>query len=395
MIRKTFFRYLCVCLFSMMMLSAMVRADVVKVRDRRPMIGVKIIELNNGRLYYRLHTARVTSQPIERIKYLQVLGWTEFNEGERKQRNSQLHQAINAYRKAIKELSSSPGWQKLNHSEDNRHLDRRLLAKCRMVGVLDREGQFDAAVKEYLDIVVLMPACLKSLRPTNMPAADSEFLEPAREMVIRAIEQHKKDKIGVALAKWLREWPDGDHEGSSSSSTGSVPASQPSEKNEHPTLNINKPNPPTKSKSGQEKAKKVAGDIDILVQEKRYEEALRRIAVRMDKGGRTSDALPVLFYWKGRALAGKSQQSSKAGADEVNVRRSGLAFMRVVIHYPAHALAPECLYRAGLLYRQADQDRKAERLWSELIRRYPEADPWANKAGQGLAEIKAASNGDS
>jgi len=43
----------------------------------------------------------------------------------------------------------------------------------------------------------------------------------------------------------------------------------------------------------------------------------------------------------------------------------------VVIHFPGHRRAPECLYRAGLICKQAGRDDLARRLWSELRRSYP------------------------
>lgn len=395
MIRKQGFASACACLLLTVAFNATAQADVIKVRDQRPMIGVKIIELNNGRVYYRVHTGRVTSQPIKRIAYLQILGWDTFNRAEKKQRDDKFRQAIEAYRKAIKELGSGAGWRKLESSRNNRHLDRRLLAKCRLVDVLDRDGQFDQAVKAYLDIIVVMPACLESLRPTNIPNEGSELLEPAKEMVINAIEQHRKDQIGVSLARWLRQWPGNEDLKLSFPEDDSKKADEKKQSSEGPDESEEK-QATAKTRSRDKKTPRVVpGKVDELIEKGQHEEALRRIAILMEKQDQTSSGPAELFYWKGRTLTSKSRRADELEVAKKARRRAGLAFMRVVIHFPAHGLAPECLYRAGLLCQQSEKTNKAEQLWSELIRRYPEAAPWSQRAGLRLAEMRTASSGDS
>jgi len=91
-----------------------------------------------------------------------------------------------------------------------------------------------------------------------------------------------------------------------------------------------------------------------------------------------------VFYWQGRAWSGKSEAAADDPATAArDRRRAGLAFMRVVIHFPRDPLAPESLFRAAELCRRDGLEPQARRLWSELTVLGAET-PWAEQARKEL-----------
>ena len=53
-------------------------ADVVAVEGKPMAVGVTVIELRDGSLFYRLPSDREVDRPIEQVKYLQITGWDVF-----------------------------------------------------------------------------------------------------------------------------------------------------------------------------------------------------------------------------------------------------------------------------------------------------------------------------
>jgi len=101
-------------------------------------------------------------------------------------------------------------------------------------------------------------------------------------------------------------------------------------------------------------------------------------------GGKESNA-----HTGGQAASGTATASGTKAAKQATLNRAGLAYMRVVVHFPGHQLASECLYRAGELCRQEGRPQQAKALWTELVAHYPKAKGpdgtvWADKAREEL-----------
>jgi len=314
------------------------RADLVAVEGRPMVVGVQILELKEARLYYRLPAGREVSRPIADVKFLQITGWPGFNEAETRQRSGELRQAAAGYERVLAELEASNAAGKL---------DRALLVRCRLLRIYDAQGRFDRAVTLYLDVLERMPTALEALRPTRLPAAGSSFLPVAWAAIDTAIQRHRGTQVSESLAKWRATWP-----GQGADRAGSVHtlATTPAEPEEIRQLRVQ------------------LADIEALVAANQFDKALARIGAlpNADAGVLRAD----LYYWQGRAWLGKSLSDDSPEARR-DGRRAGLAFLRVVIHFPRHRRAPECLYRAGQICQRAGREDLARRLWSELLRSYP------------------------
>jgi TolA-binding protein len=97
---------------------------------------------------------------------------------------------------------------------------------------------------------------------------------------------------------------------------------------------------------------------------------------------------PEVFYWQGRAWLGRSEQPGSADVDR-DARRAGLAFMRVALHYPMHALASESLFRAGELCRRGGRSDVAANLWQELVQMYPADRVWGERARREMLKVSS------
>lgn len=355
--------------------TAVARADLVAVGDERPIPDATIIGLTDGQLHFRLVTGREVSRPIHEIEYLQVNGWPLFNLAEKQYRDGHVRQAVASYEKLLAELTAAgPGAAAAAGGKDDRsrnavpakpddgQLDRRFLVQCRLLRAYDREGRFDRAVTSYLEVIERMPQVVETLRPAKLPVAGSTFLEPARTEVEAVIARHGQDAAGVSLAQWLATWPQG---------------RRPATTAPDPTATERPTTPPVASPALSKEWSELRG----LTEAGRFDEVLQRIETQLKVPSGASR--PDLYYWQGRALLSRSGQGPAEHA-AVDRRRAGLALMRVVIHFPGHGLAPECLYRAGEICRQSGLDVQAAGLWQELVRTYPGAAPWTERAQQAL-----------
>jgi len=340
------------------------RADVVAAGDQPMTVGVRILALEGGRLSYRLPDGRVAHCPIDRIGYLQITGWDDFNAAERALREKRFATAVAVYETLLAKSADRDGRRARSAG-----LDRRLLVMCRLLQAYEAAGRFDKAVVLYVALVEAMPGVVEMLRPAKLPAKGSTFLPPAERVVRAAIQRHRGTALGRSLEAWLRTWPG--HGKSASTTRPKAPSSD------------NRSSPGNK-----ELQARLARAAD-LVMKGRYDEAIERLAAMQNA---SAGALrPEVFYWLGRAWAGRAADE---GADQPgrDRRRAGLAFMRVVIHYPRHALAAESLWRAGQLCLDEGRPDLAAGLWRELVRTYPDAVPWSDKASTGLKACASSSS---
>ncbi|MHC4442215.1 MAG: tetratricopeptide repeat protein [Planctomycetota bacterium] len=336
---------------------ANVRADVLAVKGRTPTVGVKLIQLKNGKLHYRSRHKRLLSRPIEQIEYLQIAGWPLFNLAEKQQRDKHFRQAINSYEKVLTELSDS---------DRSGRLDRKLLVQCRLLRACDLQGRFDRAVELYLEIIERSPQCLETLRPVKLPATGSMFFKSARPLLEAAIGRHPNDNVGASLRAWLNTWPQ-------------------QQITDRPPATENLPTAPVAESGPILRVREALPEIQRQIEAGQFERALIQIKTlnNMSAGKLRAD----LYYLKGRALLGKSLANNHRDHLELNVKRAGLAFMRIVIHWPEHEYRPECLYQTGQICKQLELHQQAAGLWAELTGSYPKANPWSKRAQKALEKL--------
>jgi tetratricopeptide (TPR) repeat protein len=329
------------------------RADVVSTTGKPPTIDVRITGFRDGQIEYQLSTQRQASNPIEQVDYLQVTNWPLFNLAEKQQRDGHARMAVSNYERLLKQLTEpKPG-----------ELDRRQLVRCRFVRSLDQQGQFDRAVEVYLDIIEQEPGLAERLRPARFPAMGSTFLQAAAKLVDAAIARHGNEEIARSLVRWRNSWPAAETKPTATSGpvttrpSGATPA---------------------------DVARRVA-EIQQWVSSGQFDKALRQIddLLRTSPGAASAE----VFFWQGKALLGRSA-GGKAEEVDRDRKRAGLAFMRVVIHFPGNALAPQSLFEAGEICRQTGRREQAASLWAELASAYPTATEWTSRARQELAKLK-------
>jgi len=322
------------------------RGDVVAVAGQPAVVGARVLGLENGQLSYRLPDGREVSRAIREVEYLQVVGWQLFNKAEKELRDRRFRDAVVTYERVLVDIRDGRGIPATK-------LDRELLVRCRLLRAWDAERQFGRAVEMYLQILESSAggaAWAAPLRPAHVPSAASSELEKAALLVAGAIEKHKGDAIGASLAAWRESWPTA---------------------------------PPVSN--GQPAIAAVSAPTCSGIQEVRSQLRAGRYAAALKELDRLRPTLdprcqPEWFYCRGQALLATMTSPSDAAA----CGRAGLTFMRVVIHFPEHALAPECLYLAGELCRRSGEGEQAATLWSELLRIYPNTVPWAEQAKREL-----------
>ncbi|HPD30911.1 MAG TPA: hypothetical protein PLL20_13010 [Phycisphaerae bacterium] len=328
------------------------RADIVGLAGRPPAVDVKITTFRGGQIGYRISSGREAAAAIEEIDYLQITNWPLFNLAEKQQSDGHIRQAAANYGRLLRQTQAPAQGE----------LDRRQLVRCRLLKALDKQGQFDRTVEVYLEILDQEPDLVERLRPSNLPAAGSTFLQAAADSVAEFINRHGDDEAARFLRRWRETWP----------TTTTGPASGNGATASQPAGAV-----------GAEAARQLE-EVRHLISSGQFDEALKRIdAILKSPDG----AVAELFFWQGKAMLGRAGGNETADA-EVDRKRAGLAFMRVVIHFPGHALAPESLYEAGAICRQSGKPEQAARLWSELVRSYPAADEWVGRASQELERMK-------
>ncbi len=335
--------------------GADVWADVIGAAGRPPVVDAKVEQLRDGQLVYRLADREYT-RPLEQVEYLQITGWQLFNLAEKQVRDGHTRQAINVYENVLKELQDPKQQAAAARAGVSAQLDRELLTRARLIRACDREGRFDRAVEIYLQVIDGPGGTAHlGLQPQRVPAAGSSFLATARIALEAAIRRHNADAIGTALSKWLDTWP---------AAGGQVRTTTTAEADEQTSV-------PELQR------------VQALVQAKKYDDALAALeAVRKEAGG----ALQAdLYYWRGRAHLGRGLGLTDEAA-RTELRRAGLAFMRVVIHYPGYPRAAESLFLAGGVCRRLEEKAQATGLWMELIGRYPQT-AWAEQARKELSTV--------
>ncbi len=346
------------------------RADVVQPAGQSPEVGVKLTGLREGRLYYMSHVDHEVFLPLEQIAYLQVTGWTPFNEAEKQQRADHHREAVRWYQRAMDRPFRRVGGRLLKTDSAGDGIDYELLARCRLLRSLDKLGQWDLAVEQYLRIIERMLEGVESLRPANVTPSDAEVIARALSLIDEAVGRHGRDTLAKSLIEWSNGW------GGRKRQTESEPA--PPESLPHsappPAKEII---PPALADSTQ---------LESLVAQKRFAEALAMTDALLAKGGGSDQG--SLYYWRGRAWHGQSM-SEKSPQSEEDRRRAGLAFMRVVILYPDHERAAESLFLAARIRREDGHHGQADQMLRELVTRYPQAQPWLGQAEKILSAARA------
>lgn len=335
------------------------RADVITPTGQPAMIGVTITRFENGQLTWRGPDGTEVSRPIDEITYLQIAGWQDLNTAERQLRENHPRQAVATYQKALADLDSAAPRPAVAAGTQ---LDLRTLARSRLLRAAEADGQHETAVGVYIQLLEgPQGAAMRLLQPRRTPEAGSPQFAAAAKLLAAAIERHGDDAVGRVLREWRQTWP-------GSTTAPAPPAAVVVQKTE-PALS------PAFTR------------LQGLNREGRFHESLATLRDLHDKTSGPERA--EVYYWEGQTrLARAAAVTSDSRADR---RRAGVAFMRVVVHFPDSPRAPEALCLAARICQEDGLAQQARALWSEAITRYPAANAFVQQARRELDRLAAAS----
>lgn len=352
------------------------RGDALQIEGRRPMDNIRITGVHAGVLAYRLPDGQETTQELAQVEWIAFNRWPLFNLAEKQRTAGEFRLAANTYEKVLDVLHQQSGAARPVQPADWAREDLALLVRCRMIEAYDRSNRFDLAVQSYLDVVRRMPEVTRSLRPGSIPPPQSSFLRAARAHVEQAVARSRDEDFRSQMREWLHAWPD---PAASKTESGADAATGNDEASFHGRGRGPADNAPGWA------FHQALENVAAHIAEENYLEALSRLD-ELRRQWRQRPA--VWYYWRGRALQGRA--SSLPGEDRrTTLILGGLAYLRVVIHFPEDERAPESLYRAGAICDELGIRERAATLWSDLRQRWPEASPWSRMAAEELERTGA------
>ena len=221
------------------------------------------------------------------------------------------------------------------------------LIQLRLSEALDAAGDFGGALEAYLKAVDGDDSAYFTTRaPKNLPDRP-EARRRAVLQVERAIGRARDPAVKrnlEALRAQLTAAPDAGDNGEPPTPDDGRPAVAPT------------PGPAVDPSAAFSEGRVMRiSSVETLLERQRYDEALKQISEFMDKeAGRRM--LAELYYYRGRAEAGKGEHLSAA-----------LSLLRVPVHFPDHPLAVPALELAGAELQADDQPDAARKVWQRAI----------------------------
>lgn len=323
--------------------ASTVIADEIVTTTRAKYASVRIEDIRDGALYFRDAQGRLLNRPLAEVQRITFVGWEAFNRGE-----SAL--ADRQYRKATREFEAALKSTEQNDPAEARPRHRRELLLVRLIASLDGEGEFDQAVRRYIELCGLWGATASGFEPRNIPGKQSALYSAAVETLKTTIDKAADGPSASLLQTYLKRIQ--------SDTPTSAPDSQP--------VAVVKPK-----------------ETEILL--RRVEEAVE--SGRIDAARKVIDhamknepaaKLAPWRYWNGRCL--------EAGAQNNDDRlRAAEEYMRVVIHFPNDPHVAESLYRTAMIHKKLGYLNRVAPLLREALSHNP-GDELKRRCEQALAE---------
>lgn len=293
--------------------------------------AAKITGFDHGRLRFQTAEGRKREAWIDEIELLMLdrgSVFADFNRAERFFATSEPAKAVIRYQRSL--LLSEDYWQ--------------ALVSARMLMAMDRAGQLDKAVTTFIRIArkdesgaILATRLFPKVRPPKH-----------RGRIVRAVNQlegqlHLKLKpTGRALFTLLRFdlLQSASDDRAVSAAADVMKLAIPKAIRVESVYDI------------------ITRAIQVLAHDDQFNEAFKGLDQAILNSPKS--ILPELLWLKGRMLE-KSAESQEA------LIRASWSYMRVVIHFPEHSLAPKSLYQTAELMSRIDKQDKAVALLRECL----------------------------
>jgi tetratricopeptide (TPR) repeat protein len=295
---------------------------------------------------YKNDGVSVTLKGGEQVLSLPKISWMAldaapaFVEGERA-RASNPKKAAALYKEAIHALNDP---------------DQKRLAELRAVAPTDADGRYVEALDDFLDVYAAAPTdATWILHPTHIPNAGSTMLVEAAEHIQAALPKVQSDDAKGHLQRLQLELytKAGDPRADSlvkQLTTGIVESSTPK----------------TASSLIEE------GSIEPIqeaIKAKDFAGAIKQADALIRTAG--EDAAIRAYELKALAYQGQNQLDAAAAT-----------LLRIVTYYPASTSAPTALLMAGDLQKRMGHTPEAQRLYHEIVDKYPSSPEAIKATGQ-------------
>jgi tetratricopeptide (TPR) repeat protein len=299
-------------------------ADTIFLKSADESIrGVKIVSFNQGRLEGLSKQGTRSTIKYDDIAIIRVDGLVDLNAGEKFLTIRQDDQAIDAYRKALKQTAGKNAWT-------------NLWIRVRLMRLYAAQGQIDESTEIYIDLAREIPEWILTVAPKQSEIRSTpDMLERAGAMLVKARDEISSGKVREALAKFYERL----------GCKQSLPEARPVVKagaDVKDFESFDQPGPWLDAWA----EKKVNADDPVAVLgvvTRLYATSFRR-------------NLPAVFYWRGRA-----ELSAK------DFDHATLSFLRVAIEFPFSEYVPQSLFFAAQSAEQAGRSEYAKKIRIELI----------------------------
>ena len=304
-----------------------VSGDTVKV-GKLTYTDANILDVKEGVILFDVAGGRTGHAPLHKVTSLSIDGQDIFNLAEQLDTEGKPGRAVEQYDRALSGVSP---W-----------LSR--LIRLRRLGALDRAGQIDIAVKEWIALTDESPNALEilKLRPVGLGAKGSAANTKAIELLERKLKSLAPDSIYASRITFgLLELYQ--HEGHLHS-------------------------------------------LEAMGIENHLEQVLEIISPKLRSGWYNRDELPAVLLLVGNAE--KHLADTHEGLTKQRLLiTAGLDFMRIAAFFPNSKQAPEALIAAAKVNIALGNPQAGINAYKKVIGQYPTS-PAARIAQSGLAELE-------
>ncbi len=326
------------------------QADSVKLTNGLTYEPVKIKNVTDGIIYYRMSTGTLIAKPLSSVALVTISRNEDFTRAEKLLVQGKYAQAEKLYRKAYK--NAVRPWVKN-------------LVEYRMLVLNQATGKIDKAVEYWLKMVDASNASIGSLAlcPKKLAPAKSPANNRAIALLEKKLKTVKSKPYIQAILKLLIELYERE---------GQL------EKARKIAIRLTgkqHTQPVTTRKSGTGKpARPVSLEPQLRLarisfRSGHYDEAINQIEPSLNKF--LTKELPEALYLLGRAKFELSKRVNEKDKARQLLIEAGVRFMEVVTFFPDNHNASEALLLAGKVNENLGNMQAARKAYSAVIKRYP------------------------
>ena len=376
-------------------------ADKVTLKSGLPYDPVTVSDVSGGVIAFRIAAGSSVSKPLADVAVIELTGQDAFNQAEKLLAEGKAADAAEAYLAVEKSLAD--GWKKA-------------LVRYRLMAAYDAAGQFDKAVKLWLEIAQAKPDPGNlGYRPSKFPAAGSTERAKVIEMLQAELKKTPSQAVQEAIAKLLADMKEGPKAETPAAAPAPTPVKEqpatrtatqvkpagPKETAKQPEFpgvqpefpGTGKPERPAATERPERPgagAPAVAGaslirQADEAIRNNRYSDAVKLLESNVDR--LSSADLPGGLYCLGKAQLELARKNTRAEEAREGSLKAGLNLMRVAVHFGASEYAPRALLAAGEVNEQLGNLRAAQAAYEAVVKNYGETE-FAKAAKDAIENVK-------